>query len=126
MTQQERQQRHQSFITTSPDGTQTQRAYAPVPYNMGFTLSIYTKLNDDMLQIIEQILPYFQPHYNLSIKFLGNLNEIRDIPVVLDNIQMDDDYEGNFETRRALVYTLTFTAEDLPVWSCHRCQWRYH
>ena len=101
--------KNQSFITTSPDGTQTKRAYSPVPYNMGFTLSIYTKLNDDMLQIIEQILPYFQPHYNLSIKFLGNMNEIKDIPVVLDNIQMDDDYEGNFDTRRALVYTLTFT-----------------
>ena len=103
--------KNQSFLTTTPDGSQTKRTYAPVPYNMGFTLSIYTKLNDDMLQIIEQILPYFQPHYNLSIKFLGNLNEIRDIPVVLDNIQMDDDYEGNFETRRALIYTLTFTVK---------------
>ena len=101
----------QSFLTTTPDGSEIKRVYAPVPYNMGFTLSIYTKLNDDMLQIIEQILPYFQPHYNLSIKFLGNLNEIRDIPVQLDSISMDDDYEGNFETRRALVYTLTFTAK---------------
>ena len=101
----------QSFLTTTPDGSEIKRVYAPVPYNMGFTLSIYTKLNDDMLQIIEQILPYFQPHYNLSIKFLGNLNEIRDVPVQLDSISMDDDYEGNFETRRALVYTLTFTAK---------------
>ena len=103
--------KNQSFLTTTPDGSQTKRTYAPVPYNMGFTLSIYTKLNDDMLQVIEQILPYFQPHYNLSIKFLGNLNEIRDIPVVLENIQMDDDYEGNFDTRRALIYTLTFTVK---------------
>ena len=78
---------------------------------MGFTLSVYTKLNDDMLQIVEQILPYFQPHYNLSIKFLGNLNEVRDIPVVLDNIDMTDDYEGNFDTRRALIYTFTFTVK---------------
>ena len=101
--------KNQSFLTTTPDGSQVKRTYAPVPYNMGFTLSIYTKLNDDMLQVIEQILPYFQPHYNLSIKFLGNLNEIRDIPVNLDSINMDDDYEGNFETRRALIYTLTFT-----------------
>ena len=101
----------QSFLTTTPDGSEIKRVYAPVPYNMGFTLSIYTKLNDDMLQIVEQILPYFQPHYNLSVKFLGNLNEIRDIPVNLDSITMDDDYEGNFETRRALVYTLTFTAK---------------
>ena len=101
----------QSFLTTTPDGSEVKRVYSPVPYNMGFTLSIYTKLNDDMLQIVEQILPYFQPHYNLSVKFLGNLNEIRDIPVNLDSITMDDDYEGNFETRRTLVYTLTFTAK---------------
>ena len=103
--------KNQTFITTSPDGSQVKRLYSPVPYNMGFELSIYTKLNDDMLQIIEQILPYFQPHYNLSIKFLGSLNEIRDVPVVLDTINMDDDYEGNFDTRRALVYTLQFTAK---------------
>ncbi len=101
--------KNQTFITTTPDGTQVKRVYSPVPYNMGFELSIYTKLNDDMLQIVEQILPYFQPQYNLSIKFLGNLNEIRDIPVLLDSVNMDDDYEGNFDTRRALVYTLRFT-----------------
>ena len=52
----------QSFLTTTPDGTEIKRVYSSVPYNMGFTLSIYTKLNDDMLQIVEQILPYFQPH----------------------------------------------------------------
>lgn len=101
----------QSFVTTTPDGSEIKRVYSPVPYNMGFELSIYTKLNDDMLQVIEQILPYFQPQYNLSIKFLGNLNEIRDVPVVLDNITMEDDYEGNFDTRRALVYKLNFTAK---------------
>ena len=101
--------KNQNFITTTPDGSQIKRVYSPVPYNMGFTLSIYTKLNDDMLQIIEQILPYFQPHYNLSVKFLGNLNEVRDVPVNLDSIEMSDDYEGNFDTRRALIYTLNFT-----------------
>ena len=103
--------KNQNFITQTPDGSQIKRVYSPVPYNMGFTLSIYTKLNDDMLQIVEQILPYFQPQYNLSIKFLGNLNEVRDIPVVLDNIDMTDDYEGNFDTRRALIYTLSFTVK---------------
>ena len=92
------------------DGT-TKKTYVPVPYNMTIQLSIMTKLNDDMLQIIEQILPYFQPSYSLPIKFLGNLNEVKYVPVNLDNIQMEDDYEGNFDTRRALVYTLTFTAK---------------
>ena len=78
---------------------------------MTFQLNIMTKLNDDMLQIIEQILPYFQPHYTLTVKFLGNLEEKRDIPIQLDDITMTDDYEGNFDQRRALIYTLTFTAK---------------
>lgn len=101
----------QTVIYTNPDGTETKKGYLPVPYNMTITLSIYTKLNDDMLQIIEQIVPYFQPGYTLPIKFLGNLNEVINVPVQLDNIDMSDDYEGNFDTRRALIYTITFTAK---------------
>ena len=101
----------QTVVYTNSDGTETKRGYLPVPYNMTITLSIYTKLNDDMLQIIEQVVPYFQPGYTLPIKFLGNLNEVINVPVQLDNIDMSDDYEGNFDTRRALVYTLTFTAK---------------
>ena len=101
----------QTIINQTPDGQNIKKNYMPVPYNMRFELSIMTKLNDDMLQIIEQILPYFQPAYNLPIKYLGNLKEIRDIPIQLDNITMEDDYEGNFDTRRALIYTLSFTAK---------------
>ncbi len=100
----------QTIVTETPDGS-VKRTYVPVPYNMTVQLSIMTKLNDDMLQIVEQILPYFQPAYSLPIKFLGNLNEVKYVPVNLDSIQMEDDYEGNFDTRRALVYTLTFTAK---------------
>ena len=101
----------QQMAITSADGTQEKKTYLPVPYNMTITLSIYTKLNDDMLQIIEQIVPYFQPGYTLPIKFLGNFNEVMNVPVQLDNIEMADEYEGNFDTRRALIYTLTFTAK---------------
>ena len=101
----------QTIINQSPDGTEVKKNYLPVPYNMRFELSIMTKLNDDMLQITEQILPYFQPAYQLPINFLGNLKEKRDVPIQLDNITMEDDYEGNFDTRRALIYTLTFTAK---------------
>jgi len=100
----------QTIVTETPDGT-VKNVYVPVPYNMTIQLSIMTKLNDDMLQIVEQILPYFQPSYSLPIKFLGNLNEVKYVPINLDNISMEDDYEGNFDTRRALVYTLTFTAK---------------
>jgi len=93
------------------DGTETKKAYLPVPYNMQFELSIMSKLNDDALQIVEQILPYFQPAYTMTVDLVNTINEKRDIPVVLENITMQDDYEGDFTTRRVLIYTLRFTAK---------------
>jgi hypothetical protein len=93
------------------DGTETKKAYLPVPYNMQFELSIMSKLNDDALQIVEQILPYFQPAYTMTVDLVDTINEKRDIPVVLENITMQDDYEGDFTTRRVLIYTLRFTAK---------------
>ena len=102
----------QTFIAKSAvDGTETKKVYLPVPYNMQFELSIMCKLNDDALQIIEQILPFFQPSYSMTIELVDIINEKRDIPVVLENITMQDDYEGNFSTRRVLTYTLRFTAK---------------
>ena len=91
--------------------TAIRKTYMPVPYNMSFELSIYTKLNDDMLQIVEQILPYFQPAYTLSVNLVDTIGEKRDIPVVIENISMQDDYEGNYSTRRSLLYTIRFTAK---------------
>ena len=78
---------------------------------MQFELSIMSKLNDDALQIVEQILPYFQPAFNLSVELVQTIKEKRDIPIVLENITMQDDYEGDYSTRRVLLYTLRFTAK---------------
>lgn len=91
--------------------TEIKKAFMPVPYNMSFELTIMSKLNDEMLQIIEQILPYFQPMYTVSVNLVENVGEVKDIPIVLDNISMDDQYEGDYSTRRALIYTLRFTAK---------------
>jgi hypothetical protein len=101
------------FFTTkdSTDGSITKKSYMPVPYNLQFELSIMAKLNDDALQITEQILPYFQPSYNITVELVDSINEKRDIPVILENITMQDDYEGNFTTRRVLIYTLRFSAK---------------
>ena len=102
----------QTFITSIAGvGTDIRKAYMPVPYNMSFELSIYTKLNDDMIQIIEQILPYFQPSYNLTVDLVESIGEKRDVPIVIENISMQDDYEGDFTTRRSLIYTIRFTAK---------------
>ena len=93
------------------DGTNLKKVFMPVPYNIGFELSIFSKLNDDALQIIEQILPFFQPSFNITINLVSSIGEKRDVPIVLDNISFRDEYEGDFSTRTALIYTLQFTAK---------------
>ena len=99
----------QTFKAT--DGSKLRKVFMPVPYNIGFELNILVKLNDDALQIVEQILPYFQPSFNVTVDLVKVIGEKRDIPIVLDNISFQDDYEGDFATRRALIYTLNFTAK---------------
>ena len=100
----------QTFKACS-DGSKAKKVFMPVPYNIGFELNILSKLNDDSLQILEQILPYFQPHFNLTIDLVDSIGEKRDIPIILESIGFQDDYEGNFDTRRALIHTLQFTAK---------------
>jgi hypothetical protein len=102
----------QTFLSSKKtDASDIRKTYMPVPYNMDFELVIYTKLNDDMLQIIEQIIPYFQPGYTLSIDLISEIGEKRDVPIILNNINMQDEYEGDFSNRRSLIYTLNFTAK---------------
>jgi hypothetical protein len=96
---------------TCDDGGKIKKVFMPVPYNIGFELNILTKLNDDALQIVEQILPYFQPAFTLTVDLVDSIGEKRDIPMVLESINFQDDYEGDFSTRRALIYTLGFTAK---------------
>jgi hypothetical protein len=93
------------------DGTNLKKVYLPVPYNIGFQLNVMTKLQDDALQVVEQILPYFQPSFNLTVDLIDSIGEKRDIPIVLDNVSFTDDYEGDFSTRRILIYTFNFTVK---------------
>ena len=98
-------------IKVAKDTDENKNVFMPVPYNVGFELAIISKNQEDGLQILEQILPYFQPHYNLSVKLLPSMNEVKDVPVVLQNIDYEDDYEGDFSTRRAIIYTLQFSVK---------------
>ena len=99
----------QTFLAKG--GTTAKKVYMPVPYNVSFELSIMSKLSDDSLQILEQILPYFQPSFNITINLISSIGEKKDIPIVLESINYSDQYEGSFETRRTIVYTLGFTAK---------------
>jgi len=100
----------QTFKTSKTDGTPL-KVYMPVPYNVTFELNIMSKLNEDSLQIIEQILPYFQPAINITVDLIQSIGEKKDIPIVLESINFQDNYSGGFDERRVLLHTLTFTAK---------------
>ena len=99
----------QTFLAKG--GTTAKKVYMPVPYNVSFELSVMAKLSDDALQILEQIVPYFQPSFNITINLISSIGEKKDIPIVLENLTFTDEYEGDFSTRRVLTYTLNFSAK---------------
>jgi hypothetical protein len=83
--------------------------YSPVPYNIDIYLYILTKTQEDGLQIIEQILPTFTPEYTLNIKTVDDMNITQEVPVILNSVTVQDDYDGDFQTRRFVTHTLSFT-----------------
>ena len=101
----------QTFKSVNKKTNKMVKAFMPVPYNINMQLSILSKLNEDAIQILEQILPYFQPAFNLTIDLVDIIGEKRDMPITLETIQMEDNYEDDFLTRRALIYTLNFTCK---------------
>lgn len=100
-----------TMVKSSGTNDTVRRQYVPVPYNLDFELSIIGKNNDDVIQIVEQILPYFQPTFTLTINMSADVADKKDIPVTLNNINIQDDYEGDFIKRRSLIYILNFTAK---------------
>ena len=93
------------------DSKRLDAQYMPVPYNLGVELYVLSKSSDDALQVVEQILPYFQPDYSITIHDMPDMSIKRDIPIILESIAYTDDYQGDFESRRAIIYTLAFTAK---------------
>jgi len=80
-----------------------------VPYIMNFQLNIYSKTQNDALQIVEQIIPYFSPQYNVSIKpFTNHPSVVEDVPITITSVDFNDDFEGEVASRRTILYTLTF------------------
>ncbi len=87
------------------------KIFMPVPYNLGFRLNVMTQYNEDSLQIIEQILPYFQPSFNMTIDLIEAIGEKRDVPMVLDSLSFDDNYESGMDEKRVITHALEFTAK---------------
>lgn len=96
------------YILPSTNTAKT-KFYAPVPYDISFQLNIYAKTQDDALQVVEQILPYFSPQYTLTVKPVAGFDTIvEDVPIILQSVSFTDDYEGALEARRSIIYTLNF------------------
>lgn len=92
--------------TSDYDRVDTQ--YTPVPYDINIMLSIFVRNADDGAQIVEQIVPYFRPEFTTNVILIPEMGITVDTPVVLQDISIEDTYEGNFDTRRALIYNMTF------------------
>jgi len=92
-------------------GNKVDTQYMPVPYNIDFELYCMSKNSDDALQIVEQILPYFSPAYQVTMNEMSSMGIKRDIPIIFTGLSTEDNYEGDFLTRRALIHTLTFTVK---------------
>lgn len=99
-----------NFNTVGTAITNRQKFYSPVPYNINFQLNIYAKNQDDALQIVEQILPTFNPQYTITIKpFATEFPTFKeDVPIIINGISFSDDFEGTLEQRRTIIYTLDF------------------
>jgi len=85
--------------------------YAPVPYNFDFTLSIYVRNTEDGAQILEQILPFFTPDFTVTVDLIPTMNQKYDMPIILNSVSPEVDYEGDGMTTRMIVWTLTFTVK---------------
>ena len=90
--------------------TKRTKMYSPVPYNITFTLNIYAKAHDDALQIVEQILPTFNPQYTVTIKPFSSKypDFVEDIPIIIQSVDFTDDYDGSLQSRRTIIYTISF------------------
>lgn len=105
--QQRQVTRTNRFATTGT--SDYRRIWSPVPYNINFQLNIYAKTHDEALQVVEQIIPYFNPQYTLTVKPLAGFPDVKeDIPLTLTDVSFTDDYEGAMEQRRSIIYTLNF------------------
>jgi len=86
-----------------------QKIFSHTPYNINFDLNIYAKSQDDALQIVEQIFPFFTPQYTVTVKPFSNIADLtEDVPITLTSTNFSDDFEGAIEQRRTIIYTLSF------------------
>jgi len=88
--------------------TGLKKQFNPVPYNWDFSLYVFVKNAEDGTQILEQILPFFTPDFTVTMTLVSGMTIKMDIPLVLNSVTSEDAYEGDFATRRSIIWTLSF------------------
>jgi hypothetical protein len=96
-------------VVKDTNSNKSKAQYNPVPYDITFSLSIYVKNVEDGTMIVEQILPYFTPEWTTTAQLIENPDITLDIPLILNSVTSDEVYEGSFEERRVVIWTLDFT-----------------
>ena len=99
----------QNFSANTATGIKTQ--YSPIPYNFDFSMSIYVRNTEDGTQILEQILPFFTPDFNVTVDFVPSMDQKYDMPVLLNSVANEVDYEGDMLSTRLIIWNLEFTAK---------------
>ena len=111
-------QRHSVAKNASGDEKKVYTQYSPVPYDVSFELNVFTATSDDGLQVIEQILPYFQPDYTVTMIIDKDyMDTKRDIPFILESVDYEDSYQGALTDRRRIIYTLKIYCKNISIWS---------
>ena len=95
-------------VQSTTDGDKVKNQYVPVPYDLNITLSIFVKNADDGTQILEQILPFFTPEWTTTVNLIPSMDIKMDIPTILQSVSYEDTYDGDFDTRRAIVWNLDY------------------
>ena len=102
--------KHKSYTKViTGDTLQLNKLGSPAVYKVGFELNILAASQDEALQLLEQILPMFQPEYTVTIKDIPTMDIKTDTPIILESVDTNDDYKGDLVTRRAIIYTLAFS-----------------
>jgi len=99
------------FVAQDGNNYKVQRTFAEVPYNFDFNLYIMTRNMDDGLQILEQIVPYFTPEFNVSLNLQSDIATKIDVPIILTSVESEEEYEGDFDVRLSITWTLRFTVK---------------
>lgn len=104
--------RKQNSLLRNPkanNSSQVDSQYMGVPYDMSFDLQIYARNVDDGTHIVEQILPYFNPDYTVTIDSVPQMGFLKDVPIILNSVSNVIEHEGNFDAVRYVSWTLNFT-----------------